>query len=352
MKGTPFVSIVISTHNRKGLLRRALNSIFNLDYPSKKYEIIVVHSSTDGTEEMLKIFEGRRKNFRWFRKKDFSLGQAHGRNIGIKNAKGKIVFFTDDDCIVEKDWIKSFIKFYNDKNIAGVGGYAKNMPYQDNNDFIKYYSLLMNRIYRGRLEDKKTFIGGFESPTGGTSNMSYRKDVIERVGGFDETYVGAGEEAQIKLQVCNLGYKTAFVPKVVWHGSRETLKGFALQSYSRGIGSAIFWLKCGVSIMIKHGFKEAKKYSAVSRDFLYSMLLLVSIGYLPIDMNISFAIISFLLSAIVFISAFSSLSIAGDFRVKYFLIDILRQSMHFIGYFHGVLLFFIKKKWKTSNYIT
>jgi glycosyltransferase involved in cell wall biosynthesis len=93
----PFVSIIVPTLNRKVYLRNCLDSLLKLDYPKTKLEIVVVdNGSTDGTTEMVHkefpqvvvVLEKRRNS-------------CFARNAGWKNAKGQIIAYTDDDCVVD-----------------------------------------------------------------------------------------------------------------------------------------------------------------------------------------------------------------------------------------------------------
>ena len=114
----PCVSIVVPTINRKANLRHCLNSLYKLDYPSSKFEIIVVdNGSTDGTTEMvhnefpnIKVIIERRKN------------SCYARNAGWKNACNEIIAYTDDDCIVDPCWLRLLASGFTSAEIVGVGG--------------------------------------------------------------------------------------------------------------------------------------------------------------------------------------------------------------------------------------
>src|SRR4030065_330962 len=95
----PFVTVIVPTHRRRELLERLLQALSAMDYPSDKYEVIVVADTTyeDGTGQFVKsmigsvpvalhYFEAERKP------------PAAKRNLAIKQAKGELIGFTDDDC--------------------------------------------------------------------------------------------------------------------------------------------------------------------------------------------------------------------------------------------------------------
>ena len=102
----PVVSIVVPTMNRKRYLETCLNSISNLDYPKYLLEVIVVDGgSSDGTISMLKENFGNFKAV--IEKRD---GISFARNTGGEFALGDIIAFTDDDCVVDRNYIGHGIK--------------------------------------------------------------------------------------------------------------------------------------------------------------------------------------------------------------------------------------------------
>ena len=112
----PLVSIIIPVRNEAGLLKNCLESISNLDYPKERIEVVIADGmSTDGTAEVARQYGAR---VVLNEKKTVS----PGRNVAFKPAKGEIIAFTDADCIVDKNWIKNSLKYFDDANAACVGG--------------------------------------------------------------------------------------------------------------------------------------------------------------------------------------------------------------------------------------
>jgi len=126
------VSIVIPTKNNADILEKCLKSIQNLDYPKEKMEVIIVDgNSTDGTVDIAKkygckvIFEDRGTI-------------SYARDVGVRNAGGRFIAFTDADCAVDRDWIKELIKHFNG-DVAAVGG--PNLTPDDDTEFAKCVGL-------------------------------------------------------------------------------------------------------------------------------------------------------------------------------------------------------------------
>lgn len=162
------VSVVIATYNRKSLLEKTLQSLVNQSYPKEKYEILVVDDgSSDGTGKMVEETKEKMDcELRYFKQKN--RGPATARNLGINNAKGGIIAFIDDDCIADRAWLEEIINAFKlNGNILGVEGRTKTIP-EKVTPFTK------------QVDNKG---GGYM-----TCNMAYRKDILDKVGGFDINY--------------------------------------------------------------------------------------------------------------------------------------------------------------------
>jgi glycosyltransferase involved in cell wall biosynthesis len=91
----PLVSVVIPTHNRSLLLRRALESVLGQRYD--ELEVIVVDDkSDDSTTEVTGDYQKKFKRFKYLRNIE-KRGGAESRNIGISHSTGKYIAFLDDD---------------------------------------------------------------------------------------------------------------------------------------------------------------------------------------------------------------------------------------------------------------
>ncbi len=229
------VSLVISTHNRKDLLRRCLAAATSQDYPD--YEVIVVDDgSTDGTEEMV------RREFPQVRylRQEPNRGPAAARNRGIEAATGEIVAFTDDDCLVPPDFLARLAEGYRHyPEVAGVGGYLEAPPEVLAHNLLARYERWVSRHDYG--VGPREYVGGMECPAGGTNSVSYRRRVLKEVGGFDEGFpFAAGEDADLKYRVAQRGYRLLFIPVKVTHLQPYEWHRFIRQQKMRGRGAAYF----------------------------------------------------------------------------------------------------------------
>jgi GT2 family glycosyltransferase len=190
-KEQPFASIVICTRSRKECLQKySLPSVLNLSYPH--YEVIVVYDdSKDGSEEFLDNYKdpsGRLKVI----KNRMSNGIAHARNLGAHYAQGEIVAFTDDDCLVDVNWLSEFVgEFIKNANLMATGGFTYD-GYSDKPN------LPANGIF------------GF--------NMAFRKEVFGRFLFDTNLFFHKGpyhEETDLVNRMRGHGYMTGYVPKAV-----------------------------------------------------------------------------------------------------------------------------------------
>lgn len=239
MKTAIEYSVVIPAYNRSQKLREALLSLSNQTVSQDEYEIIVVDDgSTDDTKKVAEEFCGKHSklNFKYFYQKNS--GCAKARNTGILNAKGQIIFFTDDDCVVPPEWMEKILDaFERYPEAAGVGGWAEptDEVFQKNR-FYQFYRFLARQAYPG-AENCEIYTNTTKSPAGNTSNMAYKKSVFIGAGLFDENIYFTGcADWEFKIRIANMRYPVVYIPLNVLHKKEMTLKEFFFKSLRVGRG--------------------------------------------------------------------------------------------------------------------
>lgn len=229
----PFVSIIICTYNRKKLLKECLDSIFAMNYPKHSYEIVVVDGgSSDGTEELCREFA----NINFLMEKKFGL--AYARNKGAESARGSIVAYTDDDCIVDKYWLDNLLLgFKFSQSIVGVGGPV----YPLHPELIpeKIFVLAPLGFY---FEGKKTkLISDVIMPS-----AAFRRDLFNKIQ-FDETLgvtkrgklVLVGEDTDFCQRIIAAGHQLLYMPQAIVHHQiiteRLTVRYIVKHAFCKGI---------------------------------------------------------------------------------------------------------------------
>ena len=203
----PLVSVIIPTYNRGQPLCDALKGLFNQDY--SHFEIIVVDQSTKKFPEKKAFLEKYKGKIRLFHLDTSNLPKA--RNFGISRAKGEIVLFCDDDVKVKEEWITAHANNYLDPKIGAVTGRVITLGQK----------IEPNHRKVGKISSWGTVTGGFSSTirqeVGNVvgCNFSWRKEILEKIGRFDENFIGNAlrEETDLVLRIKKFGWRIVFDPK-------------------------------------------------------------------------------------------------------------------------------------------
>jgi len=216
-------SVIIPTYNRATLLKNCLEAVAVQTVPRDTYEVIVINDgSRDNTDKIIDEFKKQHPliNFIYIKQKNH--GVSHARNQGIKRAKGEIIFFTDDDCVVPENWIETLANGYRrHPEVAGVGGwyeYPEDM--YKKSLFVNYTMLRLQKRFKNIISQKKEIKNNkfFLNPAGNTANTSYKKSVLDKFGGFDEfiNFVGL-VDWELKARIMKSGHSLLYVPFTVLH---------------------------------------------------------------------------------------------------------------------------------------
>ncbi|WP_424008773.1 glycosyltransferase family 2 protein [Haloferax denitrificans] len=225
-------SVVIPTYNRPERLKSSIESVANQS--TDDYEVLVVDDGSDNPQqdEVLTQIEAKYSKVRIIRQQNS--GPAAARNRGWHEAKTNTVLFTDDDCIVPPNWVASLSGAFEPK-IAAVGGpFIPADCHFRNSYFAKYHRKQAEDQYRP-IEQSRTQEEPL--PHGITANIAYKKEVLEEVSGFDESFpIAGGEDADLIKRVGDLGYSFKYIPTPVHHNDKYTIETFLKRSYNRGKG--------------------------------------------------------------------------------------------------------------------
>lgn len=213
-------SVVVPTYNRAHVLSTCLRALAGQTLEQELHEIIVVDDgSKDDTAKVCRAWADTLPHLRVHRQEN--RGPAAARNAGIRLAAGDLVVFTDDDCVPPPDWLARIVAaFDGDAGLGALGGVMITPP--DQWIPLTHHSDLT----APGSADYSRFIG--------TNNAVYRRDVLRRVGGFDETFRHVSvEDAELYLRVRRIA-RTAIDPHLfVWHPPRSMSVGEALRGYIR-----------------------------------------------------------------------------------------------------------------------
>jgi glucosyl-dolichyl phosphate glucuronosyltransferase len=176
----PEVSIVISTYNRSQMLARAIESMLKQQV-SVTYELVVVDNNcTDDTAQVVKQYANQSPMLRYmFEPKQ---GVSYGRNTGIAAAHADLIAFTDDDVLVESNWIERVKAVFDAEPDHGcIGGRVlPNWPRPEPTWLNRSHWSPLALLDYGEAQTmdanhRKCLV---------TANMSVRRSVFEQIGYF------------------------------------------------------------------------------------------------------------------------------------------------------------------------
>jgi len=178
------VSIVVTMHNEEKNVSDCLDTLIIQNYPSKKFEIIIVNDrSTDNTEAIIKKYISKYPFIRLITIHDIQKDIApkkYAIDKAIQSAKGDIILLTDADGRPTSQWIKQIVSSFTEE-IGMVIGYA---PYKTHNRTQSFLKRLLSLEYLSHAAVAAASCGiGYPLTCVGT-NMAYRKSVYEQLGGF------------------------------------------------------------------------------------------------------------------------------------------------------------------------
>jgi glucosyl-dolichyl phosphate glucuronosyltransferase len=215
------LSVVVCTYNRSQRLRRMLESLREAVIPvDSSCEFILVDNNCD--DDTRRVFEEieRRSESRIRYVFEENKGISHARNRGVKEAKGEIIAFTDDDVVVEKYWIQNIEKAFKEHDdVACVGG--KILPIWE---IPKPKWLAPNLYFHVALLDYGDFVAYMDSPNIWGANFAVKSEMFKKYGLFDSNLgriprkLYSGEETEFLQRLLNAGEKLLYYPtSIVYH---------------------------------------------------------------------------------------------------------------------------------------
>jgi len=267
------ITALVISHNRAGLLRRAIESLERSEEREKLEILVVDNGSTDGSTQL----EGEFPNTRFIRMpRNFGLTKAI--NVGVRGAAGEFIFILHEDTEVSPDTARALATVLETQ--SDVGAACPLLVTPDGPPAPQIADL---------PEPGKTAIAWSPAvPTGGEQTVEYahgaglmfRSFFLRAMRQIDERYGTFGPDAELCFQVQRSGKRVLLVPstRVVHHGGRE------LDARSRALRDADFQLGMALYLRKRYGvvrglvFRIGAALSAfggllILRDFRYHLAL-------------------------------------------------------------------------------
>lgn len=203
---TPCFSIVIPTYQRREVVRASVEALAHLCPPFPAEVIVVVDGSTDGTAGALDAVS---LPFPLVVLEQPNSGAAAARNAGAAAATGNILLFLDDDMEAAPDILTAHAESYSDGADA-VMGHVPLHPLSPTNFLSRGVGGWAERRRR-RLAKPDATLNLFDLLTG---QLSVRRDVFFRLGGFDGEFTRDGtfgdEDLDFGYRLLREGYRVVF----------------------------------------------------------------------------------------------------------------------------------------------
>ncbi len=245
-------AVILCTTGRAELLARTLDSLTQMR--CEDFEIVVVDNrpSLPGTRALVEGFRGRAE-VRYVAEQ--RPGLATARNTGVAAAgNAEFVAFTDDDVVVDPEWLSWLLAPFTDPAVDSVTGLV--MPLSLGSPVQKrfeQYAGFGKGVTRGTYDLGPHRADRFLYPYwggmfGSGNSMAFRRDTVRSIGGFDPalgagTPTGGGEDIAAFSDVILEGGSLVYEPRsLCWHQHRSAVDSLEAQVRNYGIGlTAVFW---------------------------------------------------------------------------------------------------------------
>ena len=287
------ISVIIPTRNRADLLASAIQSLLSQTLDKDHFETLIVdNGSTDHTEEAVKKYINQLPNLRYVHAPE--PGLHVGRHRGMREAKGDVLVFADDDIEATPAWLESYHQLFSDSQVAMAGGNNFPLFVQPPPNWLKCLwersklkggrtlSILSILHLRGGLREFNPYmVWG--------CNFAIRKSVLIAAGGFHPDgmpgemiqYRGDGE-THVSCYIVENDLKCMFHPGASIHHKvtpeRMTHSYFRQRGYSQGVSDSYTALRnqdvsqknlmLRAAVWVWHQLKDRIYLSAEARQAL------------------------------------------------------------------------------------
>jgi GT2 family glycosyltransferase/sugar lactone lactonase YvrE len=221
----PKVSVIVCAYNAGDTIEDCLSSLDKLTYPD--FEVILVN---DGSRDATGDIGRRHPRVRVVDVPNGGLSAA--RNVGLAEAGGEIVAYTDADTRVDPDWLTFLVQPFLQSDVVGSGG--PNVVPPDDPPIAQCVARAPGGPTHVLLDDRIA-----EHVPG--CNMAFRRDALLAIGGFNPIYLRAGDDVDVCWRLQARGWRIGFsAAALVWHHHRASVGAYWRQQIGYGEGET--WL--------------------------------------------------------------------------------------------------------------
>jgi GT2 family glycosyltransferase len=244
----PFVSLIVPTNRRPERVQTCLESLRRLRYPH--FEIVIVDNAPEDprTRALVEACSHEDERVRYVAE---SLpGSSVARNRGVREACGDVLAFTDDDVVVDVEWLGWLVEpFLRDARVGVVTGLV--LPARFETSEQRWFEELsgFGKGFEPRLfdrdehrADERLFYPYWGGVFGSGNSMAFRRSLLDEIGGFDPA-LGAGSRALAGADIESfshaiiVGSRVAYEPRAVcWHDHRADAAAVDKQMFNYAVG--------------------------------------------------------------------------------------------------------------------
>jgi succinoglycan biosynthesis protein ExoA len=226
----PFVSIVLPVRNEEDHIEQCIVQLLEQDYPSDRFEILVVDGcSDDGTRAVLLEIERRQPHvaLRVLDNPDRTVPQA--LNIGIRAARGEVIVRMDGHAVPAQNYITACVGALRRSRAANVGGV---LSFFATSRFGAAVTIAAG--HRLGAGDAGYRVGGDAGFVDTVPFGAFRRSVFEQVGLFDESMV-RNQDYEMNVRIRRVDEQVYLDPAIrVAYAPRSTVRALGRQYFQYG----------------------------------------------------------------------------------------------------------------------
>jgi GT2 family glycosyltransferase len=212
------VSIIIPTHNRGETLDRTVRALWRQTINSDRLEIVVIdNASDDDTREWVERLRSDSPISMRYHRIDTDRGPAGARNCGAHFATGKTLLFLDSDVELHCTWIDTALSYLDRHPATGI--VAGKLLYATQPTLVNMFGGELNRIGLAwdahEREPANLVCTEQECLWTPTAAMMVRRDVLDRIGAFDDTFYFGFEDSDLGWRANLAGFRCVCCPDLV-----------------------------------------------------------------------------------------------------------------------------------------
>lgn len=223
----PPVSVIMPARNEEKHLAAAVARVLDQDYPGELEVVVALGPSADRTEAVARSLAAADKRIRLVDNPDGRTPQA--LNAAIKASRYDILMRVDGHGLLSDRYISRAVEALQETGAANVGGIMQA-------EGVTPFEQAVARAMTSRLGIGAApfHVGGEAGPADSVYLGTFRRDVLERLGGYDEHFVRA-QDWELNYRIRQAGETIWFTPDLtVTYRPRSTLRALAAQFFRSG----------------------------------------------------------------------------------------------------------------------